>query len=241
MPASTFPYGTRPVAGSGSTRSGSGLLAGIGTALGGPIGGIAGSLIGGLFGASGAKDQRKWDARQAQLNRNWQEHMSNTAVQRRMADLQAAGINPILAGRYDASTPAGAMPAGSSNVASAGIQGASTAMGIQMAKAQLANLREQTFNIRADTEQKRAGAWLDVQTALKAQGEMEQIGTATQLNRAQTEARRIENAINRLREWHYKKVYSLDDEGAAQFLIGEFGWQRGLAEIVIQHLKDLKP
>lgn len=60
-----------------------------------------------------AYDQREFSAQQAQLANQFTEKMSNSAYQRSMKDMQAAGLNPMLAfGQGGASTPSAAMGTG---------------------------------------------------------------------------------------------------------------------------------
>ena len=119
----------------------SGILGTLGTVFGGPIGGAIGGLAGGLFegdraeegvrdqnnansaqaastnafNAEEARLQREFNSAETVKNRDWLTDMSNTSWQRGVADMQSAGLNPMLAySQGGAGTPGSSAASGSS-------------------------------------------------------------------------------------------------------------------------------
>ena len=96
----------------------------------------------------GVQDTNRENARQARLNREFQERMSSTSWQRGVKDMEAAGLNPALAyGQGGASTPGGSLAAPMQSEEGAAVN---SARSMDVHKATMSNLRAEGRRINEE-------------------------------------------------------------------------------------------
>lgn len=125
-------------------------------------------ILGGIVGSRGQASANRMNRQIAREQMEFQERMSNTAYQRAAKDLEAAGLNRILALGNPASTPAGAS-ARMENIKAPLQQGISNAShsAAAMAKtvAEIKNIEANTKNTEANTDN------LGIRTLIAKHGE----------------------------------------------------------------------
>lgn len=166
------------------------------------------------YNAAEAEKTRIFNADEAQKNRDFQERQSNSSYQRAIKDLQAAGLNPMLAYQQGgASTPSGAVGLGgqasasSASGVSSRMENALSGTGRAVSNinptdlafrvAEMRNLTETNKQIQANTAESESRTRLNESNDLKTLAEMFKSVAEIEYVKQQTKTSSAQEGYNR--------------------------------------------
>ena len=149
---------------------------------------LGGAIVGGMFNASNQTSANETNIRLARENREWQENMANTEVQRRKRDLIAAGLNPILAAGSSASTPTPTTP----QVEAVQPRFVERMLEFKQAQEQIENTRLNNAKVAADTANTQASTTATLAGLSKLSSEIQYLNAQTAESSERTKKTRRE-------------------------------------------------